>query len=137
MNPLFLIDFYKVGHVSQYPSDTTQVWSNWTPRGTRVPNQKKVVFFGLQYFIKEILLGEWQREFFDVPLDVIIKEYKALIRATLGVAEPKTDHIEFLHRLGYLPLDIYAIPEGEATPLRVPQLVITNTRSEERRVGKE
>ena len=37
LNPLFLIDFYKVGHVSQYPPDTTQVWSNWTPRSTRVP----------------------------------------------------------------------------------------------------
>lgn len=35
MNPLFLIDFYKVGHIAQYPSDTEQVWSNFTPRGSR------------------------------------------------------------------------------------------------------
>lgn len=27
MNPLFLIDFYKVGHVSQYPEDTTDSFS--------------------------------------------------------------------------------------------------------------
>lgn len=31
INPLFLTDYYKIGHVSQYPSDVTQVWSNWTP----------------------------------------------------------------------------------------------------------
>lgn len=126
MNPLFLIDFYKVGHVSQYPADTTQVWSNWTPRGTRT-NQTKVVFFGLQYFIKEILQNVWEKEFFSVPLEEILGDYRELIRKTLGVENPKTDHIEFLHKLGYLPIDIYAIPEGEATPLRVPQLVITNT----------
>lgn len=129
MNPLFLIDFYKVGHVSQYPADTTQVWSNWTPRATRT-NQKSVVFFGLQYFIKEILQGVWQKEFFDRSLAEVIGEYKELIHATLGVENPRVDHIEKLHALGFLPLDIYAVPEGDSTPLRVPQLVITNTLPE-------
>lgn len=128
MNPLFLIDFYKAGHVSQYPQDTTQVWSNWTPRSTRVPNQNSVVFFGLQYFIKEILQNEWDR-FFRSPLQGVLNEYRELILATLGVSNPKTDHIESLHNLGHLPLDIYALPEGTNVPLRCPALVITNTDS--------
>jgi nicotinamide phosphoribosyltransferase len=127
MNPLFLIDFYKVGHVSQYPSDTTQVWSNWTPRSTRIPNQKNVVFFGLQYFIKEILCTEWDRYFFHRPLSSVLSEYRELISSTLGVADPKVDHIAALHKLGYLPLDIWAVPEGDSVPLRCPMLVITNT----------
>src|SRR6202789_268409 len=130
MNPLFLIDFYKVGHVSQYPQDTTQVWSNWTPRGSRVKGQESVVFFGLQYFIKEILIKEWEHEFFNRPLSSILSEYRELIASTLGVQNPKTDHIEALHKLGYLPLDIYALPEGTSVPLRVPMLVITNTKPE-------
>ena len=129
MNPLdalSLIDFYKVGHVSQYPADTEQVWSNWTARSTRVPGQSSVVFFGLQAFIKEILQERWN-EFFRAPLSDIVHDYRVLIGATLGIAEPRTDHIEYLHRLGYLPLDIYALPEGESVPIGVPMLVITNT----------
>lgn len=127
MNPLFLIDFYKVGHVSQYPKNTTQVWSNWTPRSTRVEGQKHMVFFGLQYFIKEILINEWQKNFFDVPLHNILKQYCEVVKATLGVDNPRTDHIEYLWCLGHLPIDIYSLPEGVNVPLRIPALVITNT----------
>lgn len=127
MNPLFLIDFYKAGHVSQYPPGTTQVWSNWTPRSSRVECADGVVFFGLQYFIKEILLKEWQSGFFDVPLPLVLQQYRELIAATLGLQNPRTDHIESLHNLGYLPLDIWALPEGVSVPLRVPALVISNT----------
>lgn len=130
MNPLFLIDFYKVGHVAQYPAGTTQVWSNWTPRNTRVAGEKDVVFFGLQYFIKEILQNEFDTNFFDVPLEMVLESYRELITATLGVQNPKTDHIEFLWNLGYLPLDIYALPEGTAVEFGIPALVITNTLPE-------
>ncbi len=127
MNPLFYIDFYKVGHVSQYPQDVTQVWSNWTPRTCRVPGQSAVVHFGLQYFIKDYLGRRFQQGFFNQPLPAILREYREVIGATLGVTNPRTDHIEFLHGLGYLPLRIYSIPEGESTPLGVPSMVLTNT----------
>lgn len=46
MNPIFLIDFYKVGHINQYPQGITQVWSNWTPRTSRVENTDVVIHFG-------------------------------------------------------------------------------------------
>lgn len=127
MNPLFLIDFYKVGHVSQYPEGTTRVYSNWTARSTRVRGQKGVVFFGLQYFIKEVLQNEWDKNFFHRPLSLLLDEYKQVVQATLGVQNPRTGHISSLHKLGYLPLDIYAVPEGDTVPLRVPSVVITNT----------
>ena len=125
-NPLYDIDFYKVGHVSQYPADTTQVWSNWTPRSTRVAGENSVVFYGLQYFIKEIL-KRWDVEFFGRRIGAVLDEYREVMRATLGVQEPKVDHLEALWRIGYLPLDIYALPEGDSVPLGVPALVITNT----------
>src|SRR5580698_1772098 len=102
MNPIYLIDFYKVGHISQYPEDTQQVWSNFTPRSSRT-GLNKVVFFGLQYFIKEILIKEWNEQFFKKPLYRILEEYKEVIKATLGVQNPRTDHIEALWGLGYLP----------------------------------
>jgi nicotinamide phosphoribosyltransferase len=127
VSPLFLIDSYKHGHAQQYPPDTQQVWSNWTARGTRVPGQEHVVWFGLQAAIKDILLRQWQEGFFDVPLRRVLEDYTDLIRATLGVPEPQTAHIQQLHRLGYLPLDIWALPEGSRVPIGVPMLVITNT----------
>jgi nicotinamide phosphoribosyltransferase len=127
MNPLYNIDFYKVGHVSQYPQDTTRVWSNWTPRSARVPAEDGVRFFGLQYHIKKDLRQQWYDGFFSRPWFYVVKEYKEIIKATLGVENPRTDHIEKLHGLGYLPIDIYALPEGTSSPLKVPQLVITNT----------
>jgi nicotinamide phosphoribosyltransferase len=53
MNPFLLTDFYKVGHVFQYPKDTRYVYSNLTPRKSRDPRIDKMVFFGLQYFTKK------------------------------------------------------------------------------------
>jgi nicotinamide phosphoribosyltransferase len=130
MNPLFWEDFYKIGHIDQYPADTEQIWSNWTPRSSHVKLAKGVVFFGLQYFIKEILQHEWDKHFFSMPIGYLLSEYRDVISATLGVKNPRTDHIERLHELGYLPLDIYALPEGSFVQLRVPCLVITNTHPE-------
>lgn len=130
MNPLFLRDFYKIDHIRQYPADTEQVFSNWTPRSSRIPGVDHVVFFGLQYFIKKYLIDDWNNNFFHRPLSVLLHDYTELIEATLGVKNPKVDHIVALHQLGYLPLDIYALPEGVSSPLRVPQFVITNTKPE-------
>lgn len=130
INPLLLIDFYKASHRDQYPSDVTQIWSNWTPRSSRVEGQTTVVHFGLQYFIKDYLIRRFNHGFFDLPLEVVLKDYCDVMRECLGIENPKTDHIEWLHQLGYLPIDIWSIPEGFSTPLNVPSMVITNTRPE-------
>ena len=127
MNPIFYIDFYKVGHQFQYPEDITQVWSNWTPRTTRIPSITRVVNFGLTYFIKRYLMEEFDREFFARSTESVREEYREVIQATLGT-DPDTSHIEAVHRLGYLPLKIYALPEGNRVPLNVPKAVFTNTK---------
>ena len=67
MNALHLTDGYKVDHRRQYPAGTELVYSNWTPRKSRVPGVDKVVFFGLQYFIKKYLLDEFNESFFNRP----------------------------------------------------------------------
>jgi nicotinamide phosphoribosyltransferase len=126
MNPIFLIDFYKVGHIVQYDKRTKQVWSNWTARSSRTGRQS-VVFFGLQYFIKKYLIDEFHYNFFRRPLYAVLSEYREVISKTLGIKDPKTDHIEYLWNLGHLPLDIYALPEGDTVPIKVPSIVVTNT----------
>ncbi len=127
MNPIFAIDFYKAGHVAQYAPGVTQVWSNWTPRSSYVEGCTHVNHVGLQYFIKSFLIEKFNRYFFSQPLPEIAVEHKAVMKATLGIPDANTAHIEQLHRAGYLPLSIYSVPEGDATPLRVPSMVITNT----------
>lgn len=128
LNPLFYIDFYKVGHVSQYHKDVQQVFSNFTARSTRIPGVTKVVNLGLSYFIQKYLIADFNEHFFSRPLEEILAEYRRVIRATLFVQEPRTDHIEALHKLGYIPLTFYALPEGAQVPLNVPLLVVKNTQ---------
>ena len=127
INPIFYADFYKVSHVVQYPDDTTQVYSNWTPRSSRVPGSTLVTALGFTYFAKDYMGRRFQQGFFSRPWVDIEREYIDVIRATLGVTSPKVDHIRALHELGFLPLCFYALPEGTRSPLNVPQLVVTNT----------
>lgn len=125
--PHLLMDFYKVDHVSQYPKDTEVIYSTWTPRGSKLPEITKVVAFGFQAFVQEYLIDYFNDHFFKRPKDEILEEYVRVIKHTLGIKEPKTDHIEALHDLGHLPLLIKALPEGTLVPLRVPMLTIENT----------
>lgn len=127
MNPLLLTDFYKIGHPFQYPEGTTLVYSNLTPRKSRIKDVDYVVFFGLQYFIKEYLIDYFQKNFFGVPKYIVIENYKRRIKTSLGGDLPHYNHIEKLHDLGYLPIRIKALPEGAKVPIRVPVLTIVNT----------
>lgn len=125
--PETTIDGYKVDHRRQYPEGTELIVSNLTCRGTRRPNTDKVVFFGLQYFIKEYLIREWMDNFFNLPKETVVARFKRRIDNYLGPNQVGTKHIEELHDLGFLPLSIYALPEGSVHKLRIPSIVIHNT----------
>lgn len=126
MNPTTLIDGYKFSHQKQYPPGTTRVYSNWTPRESRVPGIDRVVFFGLQYFLAKYL-GEAFGEFFASSSDEACKEYDRRLAGYLGPNNVGTDHIAALHELQYVPLEFRAVPEGTSVPLRVPMLTVENT----------
>jgi nicotinamide phosphoribosyltransferase len=126
MNPLLLTDGYKLGHKDQYPTGTTKVYANWTPRKSRLENIDNVVFFGLQYFIKKYLIKQFEAEFFSQPKETVVTEYKKYVDHYLGV-NYDVSHIEDLHDLGYLPIEIKALAEGTEVPIRVPMFTIVNT----------
>lgn len=130
MIPITLIDGYKLDHRRQYPSGTRRVYSNWTPRTTRVPGQDDVVFFGGQYFRQKYLVEEFNRGFFELPTDAVCARYERRVNGYLGPNAIGTDHIRALHALGYLPLLIREIPEGTAVPLRVPMVTVENTHDD-------
>jgi nicotinamide phosphoribosyltransferase len=125
-NPFLLTDYYKVGHVFQYPEKTSLVYSNLTPRKSRLEGVDEMVFFGLQYFVKAYLLDYFKENFFDQPKALVLEQYKRRINTSLG-GLPTYEHMEALHELGYLPIEIKALPEGSKVPMRVPCMTIVNT----------
>lgn len=126
-NPLLLTDFYKVGHVFQYPPKTEFVYSNFTPRKSYLPGVDHMVWFGLQYFIKEYLMRGFNENFFKRKKEDVMREYRRRVVTSLGADLPSYQHIEDLHDLGYLPLEIRSLPEGSRVPMRVPCMTIVNT----------
>jgi nicotinamide phosphoribosyltransferase len=133
INPLTQTDFYKTGHIFQYPVGTTEVYSNFTPRSSRLANvlpeyfDDKVVWFGLQAFIKSYLMQIWDDGFFKRPKAEVVAAYKRRMDTALGVDAVSVDHIAALHDLGYLPLEIKALPEGSRVNMRVPVLTVRST----------
>lgn len=129
-NPMLLIDFYKAVHAEMLPKDITKSVSYFTPRMSRVNRWDSVVMFGLQGFIKTYLIDYFNDEFFNKPFDEVISGYKRVMDATLGENAYKIEKIEKLHKLGYLPIEIVALPEGTIVPMHVPMFGITNTHKD-------
>ena len=130
MNPLLLTDGYKVDHRRQYPENTILVYSNWTPRKSRLENVDHVVLFGLQYFIKKYIIEDFNQNFFKQPKEEILKKYARRINNYLGENLVGIQHIADLHDLGYIPMVFKSLPEGAEVPLRVPMFTMYNTKSE-------
>lgn len=134
-NALNSIDFYKSGHGKQYPDNTQMVYSTWIPRslkhfkGSSVFDGK-VVHFGLQVFIKDFLIKEFNETFFDQEKAVVVAQYKRRMDNALGKDAVPVDHIEALHELGYLPIEIKSLPEGSKVNPKVATITVKNTLPE-------
>lgn len=126
LNPMILRDFYKLSHARFFPKGTTRIYSNFCARGTRT-HLNKTIFFGLQYFIKKYLIEDFQKNFFDADIDKLVEDYK---RWTGTWVQEDLDGMIALHKLGYLPIRIKALPEGSSVPIRVPSLSIVNTHDD-------
>jgi len=135
MNPLMSIDFYKADHRRQYPQGTEYVYSNFTPRTSRLANlldgyDEKVVVIGIQAYVKRVLIEQWNKEFFSKPKKEVIEKYKRRMDTSLGEGAVPVDHMEELHDLGYLPIKIKSLPEGSRVNIRVPMFTVINTKPE-------
>ncbi len=128
MNPLMLIDFYKADHRRQYPEGTEMVYSNFTPRKSRQADNGSLVFFGLQYFVKEYLIKQWNDGFFNVPKEKVVADYKRRMDNALGKDSIPVEHISELHDLGYLPLIVKGLPEGTIVSEKIPVVTVYNTQ---------
>jgi nicotinamide phosphoribosyltransferase len=106
------------------------VYSNWTPRSNKYAPTgcDKVVSFGQQATFRW-LHDMFQRDFFDRPKAEVCGEMKEEMEMYLGTTYD-VSHFEALHDLGYLPINVKSITEGELVPMRVAMLTIHNTLPE-------
>ena len=127
---LLLSDTYKQCHDRMYPTGLIKLVSYWVPRKSMLETQIKMVFFGLQAFIKEYLIEYFNDNFFALTKDEVLELYTDSMDIQIGGKNYDLDKIIKLHSLGYLPLQIRAIPEGTLVPMGVPCIEITNTHDD-------
>ena len=133
MNDILTIlygDAYKFTHKKMYPRGLTKLVSYWTPRKAMSKKYDKMVFFGLQEFIQRYLIDDFNKNFFEKPLDDILKEYTSVLNTSLGKENYNIEPIVELYQLGYIPLQIRALPEGSVVNMGIPCIEITNTHED-------
>lgn len=132
-----VVDLYKTDHISQYVPKTEYVWSNMTPRSSRLARfieedfDGKMPWFGLQYAL-HVMNDQWDETFFKVHKGVALKRYSRLLGNAVGKDNISTqvEALGKLHDFGHLPLTIKALPEGVMVNMQVPTFTITNTHPE-------
>ena len=131
MNPFLLTDFYKLTHILQYRKELRELTSYLTPRGSRLPNIDHVVMFGLQMYVKDYVVDNFNKNFFQRNFEYCECEIREVLELGLGydeeLIEPTIHALHSLHDLGYLPVEINAVPEGTLVPMGVPCIEIKST----------
>ena len=122
-NLILLADAYKYAHHKLYYPGTTQIYSYLESRGGMF---NEIVFFGLQYFLKEYLQG---KAFTQEDLD----EAEGFLLQVFG-RDDVFDKSKFQYILdkydGWLPVKIKAVAEGTAVPTGNVLMTIENTDPE-------
>lgn len=116
-NFAIMSDCYKFSHQDQYPKGTNKVYSYLESRGSREDGLDYTVFFGLQFYLKKYLLKPVTHADVD--------EHEKVVGHIMGSVN--SSRWRDLADLGYLPLQIKAVPEGTVMPLKNALMTITNT----------
>ncbi len=120
-NLLLATDVYKLSHMSAYPPGTTKIYSYLVARSDKkLPD---VVFYGLQYYLKEYL----SRAVTHADVDEFLEYRKNVLGGTPKDIEDKA---RALADLGYIPLEIKAVEEGTVLPVKNVLMTMTNTLPE-------
>lgn len=118
-------DSYKQCHPKMYPDNQEELVSYLTPRKAMNENFPKMVVYGVQPFIFDMM--DAFDSFFAMPLEWAMYDYDKYIGTHLGLDNVARDRIIELHELGYLPLEIRALPEGTVVNMGVPIVEMRNT----------
>ncbi len=72
------LDDYKLGHPYQYAKNITEVYANQTARSgklSNIPNSNGIITFGLQMFLLDYLIEDWNIDFFLRDKDEVLRQY--------------------------------------------------------------
>lgn len=135
--PLNYADFYKTGHPGMYPKATKKLVANFTPRSSKYSpvqnspfNDNKIVWCGLTGFVKRHLIDNFNERFFNQPKAQAVGKYMRRLDNALGKGKVKREHVEALHDLGYLPLELRALREGVRVNVKVPPVLFLPTHED-------
>lgn len=128
----FAADWYKPGHKPMYNQNTKLIFSNLTPRNDKNfahyadKNARGVIVLGLRRMVMDSMVGMWKK-FFKMKREAAVKKFARMSKNALGAAAPSAECWGELHDLGYLPVEIRALPEGILSPIGIPVYTIHNT----------
>ena len=118
-NLLLMTDVYKIGHMRYYKPGTTKVFAYLCARSTKKENE--ALFFGLQPYLEMleeyVVTKEDAQEFLTYWKDILGSEAPADV----------VEKVNALAELGYIPLEIKAVPEGTIIDNKNVLMTITNT----------
>ncbi len=133
INPMTACDYYKLGHMTMDVPGVKQVVSTWTPRHHKhdKPENDKTVTFGHQYVVKRYF-KEFFEEFFASDFQWYDDDFTRKIQSTFNprYIDPICRAFKKLHALGYLPIEVWALPEGTLVPDGCPQVMLFNTHED-------
>lgn len=125
-NPLYGADGYKVGHPLMIAKNTSREYWTWIPRNLKyMPKGIDKIMSAGQQLSWRYIHSMFQESFFNQPIDVAKKFSKDMSKYLM--MEYNFDGFEKLHRLGYLPVKIKALPEGVLTKQNIPHMTGINT----------
>ena len=116
-NAMLMSDYYKQGHPEFYPKGLDYLASYGTARMSRLNNINSVVAFGFQCFAMSYLIDRFNDTFFNRPKDEAVEEVQNFISETFDCSSFDIQRIADLHDLGYLPVRLWAVPEGVEVPI--------------------
>lgn len=140
-NILCMTDFYKLTHLMQFRPEIAHLTSYLTPRGSRIKCMDKMMWFGISNFVNQYLIEGFNKNFFELDWDVVAAQVNEALYCGLHYNEDLINNtltkIKELWELGYLPIEINALPEGTLVPMGVPALEIRTTKDGYAWVGQQ
>lgn len=122
----FYSDGYKTAHKFMLAKNTTRLYGTWIPRSLKHSPKsiKKILSAGHQLTMRW-LHDEWTENFFNCPIEDA-QQFAKDMSMYLGL-EYNGSHFYDLHKLGYLPIRVKALPEGIETQPNIPHMTFINT----------
>jgi nicotinamide phosphoribosyltransferase len=126
INPLYESDGYKVGHKAMLAENTSIEYWTWIPRSIKYmhPSIDGIMSAGEQ-LVWRYIHSNFQELFFDQPVEVAERFGRDMSKYLM--MDYEAGHFSELHKLGYLPVKIKAIPEGTFTKPNIPHMTGINT----------